>query len=121
MERRPDSNGVENLPAPEKPGETGAETPSHASAPVAKQPIPPAMPSAKSKAKLSSGTNKIVPDETDAEDVDIIEKPWVEKAEEIIIKNREKPYEEEEEQEDLQIDYLKKRFGKEIRKSKDNS
>jgi len=55
----------------------------------------------------------------EAEDVDIIEKPWVKKAKEIIEKDKGNPYFEEKDHEDLQIDYLKKRFGKEIKKSDD--
>jgi hypothetical protein len=56
-----------------------------------------------------------------AEDVDVIEKEWVEKAEQIVEAHKTDPYTEEEAVEDLQIDYLKKRYGKEIHKSGDGA
>lgn len=52
-----------------------------------------------------------------AADVDVIEKEWVDKAEEVIAKNAGDPHAEEEAIEDLQIDYLKKRYGKDVAKS----
>ncbi len=45
-----------------------------------------------------------------ADDVDVIEKEWVEKAEEVVKKNEDDPYDEEEAVEELQTDYLKKRY-----------
>lgn len=54
-----------------------------------------------------------------ADDKDIIEKEWVGKAKDVISNDKGKPYKEEEDHEDLQIDYLKKRFGKDIKKSED--
>ncbi len=55
----------------------------------------------------------------EAGDIEIIEKPWVDKAEDIIKKDKGKPYYKEEDHEDLQADYLKERFGKEIKKEED--
>jgi len=49
-------------------------------------------------------------------DVDHIENQWVQAAEEIIKRTSDTPYAEEEAIEDLQIDYLKKRYGKVIDK-----
>ena len=54
-----------------------------------------------------------------ADDVDVIEKEWVDKAEEVIEKTAGNPHAEEEAVEDLQIDYMKKRFNKDIKKSDD--
>ena len=50
-----------------------------------------------------------------ADDVDVIEKEWVEKAQEVIEHTKDDPYQEEEQIEDLQADYLKKRYGKDIK------
>lgn len=50
------------------------------------------------------------------EEKEIIEKEWVKKAEKIIEEEKEKPYEEEEKQENLQVEYLEKRFGKKLKK-----
>lgn len=52
-----------------------------------------------------------------ADDVDVIEKEWVDKAEQIVSQTKGDPYQEEELVEDLQIDYLKKRYGKDIKKT----
>jgi hypothetical protein len=51
-----------------------------------------------------------------AADVDVIEKEWVDKANDTINKTKDDPYREEEEVEALQIDYLKKRYGHEVKK-----
>lgn len=52
-----------------------------------------------------------------ADDVDVIEKEWVDKAKKIIELTADDPYTQENEIEKLQIDYLYKRFGKKIKSS----
>lgn len=47
-----------------------------------------------------------------ADDVDVIEKVWVEKAKSIVKETRDDPHEQERQVSDLQSDYQKKRFGK---------
>lgn len=54
-----------------------------------------------------------------AGDVDVIEKEWVDQAEAIIARTAGDPHAEEEAIEDLQIDYMKKRYGKDVAKSGD--
>ena len=54
-----------------------------------------------------------------AADVDVIEKEWVDKIEATLIKTAGDPHAEEEAIEDLQIDYMKKRYGKDVAKSGD--
>lgn len=54
-----------------------------------------------------------------ADDADVIEKEWVEKVSEVVKKTHGDPHAEEEAVEDLQIDYLKKRYGLDVKKSKD--
>jgi|AntRauTorckE6833_2_1112554.scaffolds.fasta_scaffold00582_7 hypothetical protein len=49
-----------------------------------------------------------------ADDVDVIEKEWVDKAKEIIEQTRNHPYQQEQEVERLQQSYLKKRYGKDV-------
>jgi hypothetical protein len=49
-----------------------------------------------------------------ANDDDLIEKEWVEKAKRIISETKEDPYRREMEVGQLQADYLRKRYGKEI-------
>jgi Txe/YoeB family toxin of Txe-Axe toxin-antitoxin module len=52
-----------------------------------------------------------------ADDVDVIEKTWVDKAKKIIDETKGDPYQQEERVEKLQKSYLKKRYGKEIKPS----
>lgn len=49
-----------------------------------------------------------------ANDDDLIEKEWVEKAKQIISETKEDPYRREVEVGKLQADYLRKRYGKEL-------
>lgn len=50
-----------------------------------------------------------------ADDVDVIEMEWVNKAKDIIKKTKDDPHAQEREVEKLQRDYLKKRYGKDIK------
>jgi Txe/YoeB family toxin of Txe-Axe toxin-antitoxin module len=50
-----------------------------------------------------------------AEDTDLIEKEWVDKAKEIVEKTRASPYKQQEELAKMKADYLKKRYNREIR------
>lgn len=49
-----------------------------------------------------------------AGDDDLIEKEWVEKAKHIIASTKDDPYRREREVGQLQVDYLKKRYGREL-------
>ena len=49
-----------------------------------------------------------------ANDDDLIEKEWVDKAKKIIAETKDDPYKREQEVNRLQIDYLRKRYGKEL-------
>lgn len=50
-----------------------------------------------------------------ADDVDVIEKEWVDKAKSIVNEHKHDPYNQEKETSKLQADYLKKRYGKDIK------
>jgi hypothetical protein len=52
---------------------------------------------------------------TVADDVDVIEKAWVNKAKQIIENTKDDPHAQEEEFEKLQIEYHKKRYGRDIK------
>lgn len=52
-----------------------------------------------------------------AADEDLIEKEWVDKAQKIISATKQDPYQQERQVGKLQADYLKKRYGKELRGS----
>ena len=49
-----------------------------------------------------------------ASDDDLIEKAWVEKAKEIVTETRDNPHKRDEEVGKLQVDYLKKRYGRRL-------
>jgi hypothetical protein len=49
-----------------------------------------------------------------ANDDDLIEKEWVDKAKKIVAETRDDPYQREEAVNKLQVDYLKKRYGREL-------
>ncbi len=49
-----------------------------------------------------------------ANDDDLIEKEWVDKAKKIITETRDDPHRREREVGKLQVDYLKKRYGKDL-------
>jgi hypothetical protein len=50
-----------------------------------------------------------------ADDKDLIEKQWVEKAKNIVTTNREDPYKQKNEMSRVKADYIQKRFGKTIK------
>ena len=76
--------------------------------PIPVQPIPPqpGSPAQQSDAPLI------------ADDVDVIEKEWVDKAKSIVNQTKEDPYTQEQEVSKLQADYLAKRYNKNIKRAK---
>lgn len=71
-------------------------------------PVAPA-PQTQSSAAQASDSNPAA-----AADEDLIEKEWVDKAKQIISKTKDDPHAREREVNRLQVDYLKKRYGKEL-------
>jgi hypothetical protein len=116
-------------PMPERPAQGGEQINVPQAPQVAPQsaPVPqPASPlpeipdvqavqqAASSTQAQAANSNPVI-----ADDVDVIEKEWVDKAEEVIAKTAGNPHAEEEAVEDLQIDYMKKRYNKDVKKSVD--
>lgn len=105
----PERHG-EQLPSPEA---------TRASAGLALPPIQPPVVSDDAtynqakKAKVAKAKLGTTPDL--AEDVDMIEMAWVNKAKEIIDHTKDDPHAQEAQVEQLQRDYLKKRYGKEMK------
>lgn len=54
-----------------------------------------------------------------ASDDEVIEKEWVDKAKKIVDQTKNDPYQQEKEVSKLQADYLKKRYGKDVKLSSD--
>lgn len=63
-----------------------------------------------SQSVAQQGTNPVV-----ADDVDVIEKEWVEKAKDIVAKTKADPHLQSLELTNFKHDYMKKRYGKEIK------
>lgn len=87
-------------------------------APITALPQLPTLPSPQAAAP----TAQVQPRDTNplaASDEDLIEKEWVDKAKKIVIQTKDDPYEQEKEVSKLQADYLKKRYGKEIKLNSD--
>lgn len=125
----PTSNAPETLATPDI--QVKPEVHESVTAPIVEQ--PPAPVSTPVQTPINIQPQPVVPDpspllpadipeninDLDAAEGHVIEKPWVNAAEDIIKRDEGNPYLEEEDHEDLQIKYLKKRFGKEIRKEEE--
>jgi hypothetical protein len=103
-----------------KPGAAGAEaapTPGSGAPPAANSattPVPKATPAdvaAVMAAISGTGAPASTPNPQIAADVDVIEPEWVAKAEQVVQAHAGDPYGEEEAIEELQQDYLQKRYG----------
>ncbi len=110
----------QNLPNPETTGERTLEREQNMrsidAAPLAPPPIvftPPVVPQPLAPtAAPDPSTDDDNP--AVAGDADLIEKEWVDKAKKIIRDTRDDPYRREQEVNKLQIDYLQKRYGKQL-------
>lgn len=77
--------------------------------PVALVPDPASLSQASAITTVNSDSPAI------ADDVDVIEKEWVDKAKKIVSATRDDPYNQEKQVSKLQADYLMKRYGKHIK------
>ena len=119
MDTQPTPNPTpEGQPQPAAAPETQPLAPATPAAP-SPAPAAPAAPAADSQPPAASPapTQPAITGPAQAEDVDVIEKAWVDKAQQVVHAYREDPHAEENAVEDLQIDYLKKRYGKDIKKA----
>lgn len=112
---RPESNPA---PVEHVPVETASVT---SAAPAATVSIPQPHPSqALTPDPVAQPATPSAPAKNDnpsiAADVDVIEKEWVDLAQAVVEKYADDPRAEENAVENLQIDYLKKRYGKDIKK-----
>ncbi len=81
--------------------------------PATSQPLVPPLPAAlpgqpATPAGLSAASPAM------ADDVDLIEKEWVDKAKAIVERTREDPHQQNKQLNEFKADYMKKRYGKEI-------
>lgn len=113
--------GEVTQPMPEKlpvgPEAIAEKAPSAAAQATPMMPLPqlPSLPAAQNQMSAQEppqNTNPMV-----AADIDLIEKEWVDKAKRLVAQTKDDPYAQEKEVSKLQADYLKKRYGKEIKTS----
>ena len=106
--------GVESVSgnAPERSGERHPSVaPSATAIPMPIQALPTAQPAA----APSISSAQPAADPLIADDVDVIEKEWVDKAKKIVSATKEDPYQQEKEVSKLQADYLMKRYNKKVK------
>lgn len=115
-EQAPQPGVVEAQPNSVERGETQHHVPAEPVVvpAVPAQPLPPVNQAQTPTATLSSSNNPLV-----ASDDDLIEKEWVDKAKMIVQQTRSDPYAQEKEVSRLQADYMKKRYGKDIKVASD--
>lgn len=106
-----------SLPAVQKTSDTtSANNPANNTSPIIPQPV--TQPLQDANQVLAQPTN--VPTEGAslvAEDVDLIEKEWVERAKDIVHKTKDNPHLQNKALTELKVDYIKKRYNKDIRTS----
>ncbi|MBI2798343.1 hypothetical protein HYX70_03555 [Candidatus Saccharibacteria bacterium] len=96
-------SGVEQQPQA-NPAPQAATPPPAPASPLTQQPAAQPDP-------LAQAGVKTRPETLDADDIDLIEKEWVDTVDDVIEHTKDDPYTEEEAQQSLSKTYLKKRFG----------
>jgi len=106
----------EKAPAPEQGEQKTGAGAGDTNAPVLPPPLPVAAPAP--LAADDAATSAAPPLDNNplaADDVDVIEKEWVVRAKQIVSQTKNDPYQQEHEVSKLQADYLRKRFGVEVK------
>jgi hypothetical protein len=94
----------------------GRAQPAAAVPPIPSVPVPPVLSMPAGQTAVPSTTNNVVP--AAADDSDLIEKEWVNKAKQIVERTRDDPRRQSEELTVVKADYLQKRYNKTIKLSK---
>jgi hypothetical protein len=104
--------------APEKPASPEApEANAQPSTGAPSLPALPQLPSLPAPQVSVSQTKHSDDNPASAADEDLVEKEWIDKAKKIVAQTRDDPYTQEKEVSKLQADYLKKRYGRELKLS----
>lgn len=112
---------VSNREVSPVPPEVAPATPEQSMGTTAPVPVAQPLPRVKQQ-PITNPSNGAISDDSQssagpaiADDVDVIEKEWVDKAKKIVSVTKDDPYEQEKEVSKLQADYLMKRYGKQIK------
>lgn len=111
--------GSESIPQPIVPELNSNAAQNNVGQPA--QPTPPQLTAADVTATMAAvptpgAPTPGIPTPTVAADQDVIEPEWVDKAEKVVAETAGNPFAEEEGIENLQIEYLKQRYGREVKK-----
>jgi hypothetical protein len=123
-EQLPDAHGAEagNQSAPEQaPASSQEQQRTAAQAAVAAIPVLPMPGQAKASSATASTDDSATTQVTTpaaADDQDLIEKEWVNKAKQIVERTREDPYQQSEQLTAVKADYMQKRYNKTIKVDK---
>jgi hypothetical protein len=98
--------------APETAPSPGGSMPSLSQQP---QPVSSAMPPVFQQSAVPAHPVTSITPPAVAEDLDLIEKEWVDKAKAIVAQTRNDPYTQNKEMNRFKADYMQKRYGKEIK------
>jgi hypothetical protein len=121
---RPEAGGAQ-VPTPERGGagaEVGKQAPSGSpSHPAITPTLSPLQPATRTRPGTphSSQPPTHDPNPAIADDVDVIEKEWVEKAKAIVAQTKADPHKQNKEMSKFKADYVKKRYNKDIRVSEE--
>lgn len=104
--------------APEQSQEAGPagqeRSPIEMAPPVPMQPLPPIPPQPTMASPSAGDTTVTSSNPINANDDDMIEKEWVNRAKQILTQTKDDPYAREKAISELQRDYLMKRYGKQL-------
>lgn len=103
------------VPAPERSGERISQAASAVAQAAADPVVIPIQPISQSNDPIQQSSNGQSTNPVIADDADVIEKEWVEKAKSIVAKTKDNPHEQSVELTNFRHDYMKKRYGKEIK------
>ncbi len=92
---------------------SGSATDDAQTVPVPTLPVPAPLQGTPSASDDTTATPLVAADE------DLIEKEWVDKAKKVILETKDDPYRREQEVKKIQLDYVKKRYGRDIGVSSD--
>lgn len=109
-------SGGEQLPAVPEMAPLAPATQSVPAKPAIPMPFPPAAPANPPADNVPGTTASVSVPALD--DQDLIEKEWVNKAKQIVERNRDDPYKQSEELTVFRAEYMKKRYGKTIKLNK---
>lgn len=115
MQPAPVVPSVESAPntRPEQPHEASSAASQPVATPQAPMPLPAALPITPAGQPASDSDTTDSPQIAD--DVDVIEKEWVDKAKKIVSATKDNPHKQEQEVSKLQADYLLKRYNKQMK------